>query len=115
LRTVGLVIGGVGVAALVGGAVTGFVGAHKQSVLNGKCPDYICSYHSAAEKSSFDSDKDSLRTLGTATTALLIGGGVLGATGITLFLTSGSKHEQRLSLVTLFGPSGGSFAALGAF
>jgi hypothetical protein len=115
LRTVGVVVGGVGVAALVGGAVTGIVGANKQSTLNGKCPDYTCSYHSAAEKSSFDSDKSSLRTLGTATTALLIGGGVLTATGITLFLTGGPKRSERLSLTTLFGPSGGSVVARGAF
>jgi hypothetical protein len=115
LRTVGIVVGGVGVAALVGGAVTGIVGAHKQSTLNGKCPDYTCSYHSAAEKSSFDSDKASLRTLGTATTALLIGGGVLTATGITLFFSSGPKQSERIGLTTLFGPSGGSIVARGAF
>jgi hypothetical protein len=114
LRTAGLIVGGVGVAALVGGTITGILGASKQSSLNDKCPDHTCTYHSAAEQSSFQSDKDSLKTLGTATTALLIGGGVLAATGITLFVAGSSKREQ-VSLVTSFGPFGGSIAARGAF
>jgi hypothetical protein len=114
LRTAGLVVGGVGVAALVGGAVTGILGLNKQSSLNGKCPDHVCTYSSAAEQSSFQSDKDSLKTLGAATTGLLIGGGVLAAAGVTLFIAGAPQHEQ-VSLVTSFGPFGGSIAARGAF
>jgi len=115
VRTVGLVVGGVGVAALVGGAVTGILGASKQSSLNNECPNHTCAYHTAAEEKSFNSDKDSLKTYGTATTALLIGGGVLAATGVTLFIAGGSKHEEGVSLLTTFGPFGASLAARGAF
>ncbi len=114
LQTVGLVVGGVGVAALVGGAVTGFVGLGKKSSLNDKCPDHVCTYHSTSEQSALQSDKDSLKTYGTATTALLIGGGVLAVTGVTLFVVGTPKREQ-VGLVTSFGPFGASLTAQGAF
>jgi hypothetical protein len=115
LQAVGLVMGGVGVAALIGGTVTGILGANKQSALNAKCPDHVCTYRTRAEEDSFNSDKSALKTYGAATTALLIGGGVLTATGITLFIAGGSKHSESVSLVTQFGPFGGSIAARGAF
>jgi hypothetical protein len=115
LRTTGLILGGVGVAALVGGAVTGFIGLHKHSTMVAECPDSTCAYHSASEQSSFQSDQSSLKTLGTATTVLLIGGGVLAATGVTLFVAGGSKHGEQVSLVTGLGPFGAGLAARGAF
>ncbi|HWZ93248.1 MAG TPA: hypothetical protein VNW92_30520, partial [Polyangiaceae bacterium] len=74
-----------------------------------------CTYHSPAEQSSFQSDKSSLKTLGLTTSALLIGGGVLAATGITLYLTGGPKRDEAVSVVTSFGPLGGSIAARGSF
>jgi hypothetical protein len=114
MRTAGLVVGGVGVAALIGGAVAGLVGLKKQSNLQSECPDHTCSFSSADEQSKFQSDKDSLKTMGTVTSVLLIGGGALTAVGVTLFVVGG-KHEEKVSLVTEFGPFGGTLAARGAF
>ena len=114
MRTAGLVVGGVGVAALIGGAVAGLVGLKKHSNLESECPDHTCSFSTAAEQSKFQSDKDSLKTMGTVTSVLLIGGGALTAVGVTLFVVSG-KHEEKVSLVTEFGPFGGTLAARGAF
>lgn len=114
VQTAGLIVGGVGVAALVGGAVTGIIGLGKKSSLNDKCPDHVCAYHSSAEQSSLQSDKDSLKTYGTATTALLLGGGVLAATGVTLFVVGSPKKEQ-VSFTSTFGPFGAAFGARGSF
>jgi hypothetical protein len=115
MRTAGLVVGGVGVAALVGGAIAGLVGLKKHSDLTAECPDHTCSFSSAAEQSKFQSDKDSLKSVGTVTSVLLIGGGALTAVGVTLFVVGSNKHEEHVSLVTEFGPFGGTLAARGAF
>jgi len=115
IRTAGLVIGGVGVAALVGGAVAGLVGLKKQSNLESECPNHTCSFGSADEQNNFQNDKNSLKSMGTVTTALLIGGGALTAVGVTLFVVGGSKHDEQVSLVTELGPFGGTLAARGAF
>jgi Tetratricopeptide repeat len=115
LRTAGLVVGGVGVAALVGGAVAGLVGLKKRSNLTAECPDHTCSFSSADEQSKFQSDRDSLKTMGTVTSVLLLGGGALTAVGVTLFVVGGNKHQEQVSLVTEFSPFGGTLAARGAF
>ena len=114
LQTAGLVIGGVGAVALVGGVVTGIVGLGKQSSLNDKCPDHVCTYRTASEQSALQSDKDALKSYGAATTALLIGGGVFAAAGVTLFVI-GAPKKERVSVVTSFGPFGATLGAQGAF
>jgi hypothetical protein len=101
LRTTGLVVGGVGVLAIVGGVVTFVMGSGKKGDLDKKCPQSTCSYATEAERQSFEDDKSSLKTLGMATTALWIGGGVLTATGATLFVIGGSSSEKA---AVAFGP-----------
>ncbi len=93
LRTTGLIVGGVGVAALIGGGITGFIGLGKKSDFDDRCPDKKCSYTTPEEKSSIESDKDSIESLETLTTALLIGGGVLTATGVTLYVVGGPSSN----------------------
>ncbi len=114
-RTAGLVVGGVGVATLVGGAVAGLIGLKQHSDLENECPNHTCTFSTAAEQNKFQSDKDSLKSMGTVTSVLLIGGAALTAVGVTLFTVGGTKHEESVSLVTGFGPLGGSLAARGAF
>jgi hypothetical protein len=114
-RTAGLVIGGIGAAALIGGTVTGIMGLSKKGSLNDQCPGQVCSYSSPEQQSRFESDKSSLKTLGTATTVLLIGGGALAATGVTLFFVGAPSSSDRVSVVSQFGPFGASLAAQGAF
>ncbi len=115
MRTAGLVIGGVGVAALIGGGVTAFLGSNKQSDLESRCPDKRCEYSSPDEKASFESDRDSLKTMGTMTTVLLIGGGVLAATGATLFVVGGSSKEPQVAATASFAPGVFGLSARGSF
>lgn len=115
LQTTGLVVGGVGVAALLGGAVTGFIGLGKQGDLDERCPDGECHFDSDAEKEAIESDRDSLRTLGTLTTAFLVGGGVLTATGVTLYLVGGPSSEEKVSLTPAVGPGIAGLSARGTF
>jgi hypothetical protein len=115
LRTVGLIVGGVGVAALIGGGVTGFIGLGKQGDLEDRCPDNRCEYTSSGQKSELESDKSSLKTLGTLTTAFLIGGGVLTATGVTLYIVGDPSQNERVSLSPIVGPGVAALSAQGAF
>ncbi len=115
LRTTGLIVGGVGVAALIGGGVTAFLGFSKKSDLDDRCPGGECPYADATEKSDIDSDKDSLKTLGLMTTVLLAGGGVLTATGATLYIVGGPDTEERVSLAPTFAPGVAGLYAQGAF
>jgi hypothetical protein len=115
LRTAGLIVGGVGVAALVGGGVTGFIGLGKKSDLDDKCPNDECRYSSPDAKSSFESDKNSLATLGNITTALLIGGGVLTATGVTLFVLGAPTENEQVTMTPTLAPGFAGVSAQGAF
>ncbi len=115
LRTTGLVVGAVGVAALIGGGVTGILGLSKKSDLESRCPDNRCEYATTDEQSAFQSDKDSLSTLGTLTTAFLIGGGVLTATGATLYIVGGPSESEKVSVSPLLGPGVAALSAQGSF
>ncbi len=115
LRTAGLIVGGVGVAALVGGGITGFIGLGKKSDLDDKCPNGECRYSTGEEKSSLESDKDSLATLGTITTALLIGGSALTATGVTLFVLGGPTENEQVTMTPTLAPGFAGVSAKGAF
>ena len=116
LKTAGLVIGGVGVAALIGGGVTGFLGLSAQSDLESRCPGNRCEYDTPADKQAFESDRDSLETMGTLTTALLIGGGVLAAGGATLFVIGGSSSKEAAVATTPYvGPGALGLSARGRF
>lgn len=115
MRTAGLVIGGVGVAALIGGGVTALLGSSAQSDLESRCPDKRCAYDSPTEKADFESDRDSLETMGTMTTVLLIGGGVLAATGATLFVVGGSSKEPQVAATASFAPGIIGLSARGSF
>ncbi len=115
LRTTGLIVGGVGVAALIGGGVTAMLGMSKKSDLDARCPNDECPYGSPEEKASIESDQDSLRTFGALTTALLAGGGVLTAAGVTLFVVGGPSESERVSVSPAFGPGVAGLSAQGAF
>ena len=116
LRTAGLVIGAVGVAALVGGGVTFLIGSGKKSDLESRCPNSRCEYSTPQEQQSFASDRDSLKTMGTLTTAFLIGGGVLTATGATLFVLGGSSSKEgQVAATPNIGPGLLGLSARGTF
>lgn len=75
----------------------------------------MCSYGSDAERQSFESDRDALKSKGTLTTVFLIGGGVLAAGGATLFVLGGNSKETQVSAVPCVAPGLLGLSAQGAF
>ncbi|CAN5508753.1 hypothetical protein BH09MYX1_BH09MYX1_33210 [soil metagenome] len=92
-RTIGLVVGGVGIATLIGGAATGAAAAATWSSAKSSCamrPDGLCVPGSDAPRLT-----DTATTLATASTVLFIAGGVITAGGVVLFLLGGSKKPAE--------------------
>lgn len=89
LRTVSFVAAGVGSAALVGGAVTGLLVLAYEDDARALCRNGPRGGTECPE--SARKDFDSTRSLATTTNVLLIGGGVLAATGIAALLLSSGE------------------------
>ena len=87
LRTVGFVVGGVGVAALIGGAITGVMAGSAFTELETACPNRQCSTATDLAR------RDNVNTLSGMTNGLLIGGGVLAATGIVMVILGRPRTE----------------------
>ena len=106
-RTIGIVVGSVGLASLAVGAVTGVLAIGKASTVKDHCgPDNLCD----AEGFAAASDGNVLSPLSTAT---FIAGGVLLATGTVLFLTGGDR--ARTSVAFMASPFGARAALSYAF
>jgi hypothetical protein len=101
------VVGGIGVAALIGGAVTGGLVVHAHSVQDAQCNDsataskkfgtqtilpHTCTTDGAAAESQGHS-------LGPATTVLLAGGGTLVAAGVIWLVAA--PHETKPSTTSI--------------
>lgn len=112
LKTVGYVATGVGLAALIGGAVTGLMATSKFNKLESDCPD-----RKNCAISDLDQRTKSVQTLSTTTNILLIGGGVLAAVGLTVVLLapSGRSGSPAVSLQFSPGPAGGHVSVAGSF
>ena len=113
LKTVGYIVGGTGIAVLIAGGVTTAMGLSLKSDMEERCPDNFCVSNTASEQNAFESDKDSLSTYGTMTTAFFIGGGVLTAVGVTLVMVGGDGPEEKVAL-ELSPIASPSFQGLGA-
>ncbi|HEY6463680.1 MAG TPA: hypothetical protein VIY73_26105 [Polyangiaceae bacterium] len=93
LRTVGLVVGGVGVAGLAVGTVFGVIALSKNSAANsGNCGGSLGGANDCNQTGV--NDRSSAVTAGNVSTVALIAGGVLAAGGATLFLVAPSSHVQ---------------------
>lgn len=88
VRTIGYVTGGVGIAAVIAGIVTGVMTTQKESDARAQCIDSLCP---EAAEDDFQAASD----LAMVTNVLLIGGGVLTATGVTLVIVGGKKRSQE--------------------
>lgn len=119
LRTVGYVTAGVGVAALIGGVITGVMANSAEDDALGKCnAQNVC-------QTSAEDDFDSAESMAMITNVLLIGGGVLAATGVTLIIVGGGKSSEkaaslspppaRLQLTPMVTAGGGGLFASGSF
>lgn len=93
------VVGGVGVAAIVAGAITGGMALGLESDLEGACPGNVC----PADRAD---DVDRLSTLATTTDVLLIGGAALVATGVVLYFVLPRDGDEGGEAVALR-PTGG--------
>ena len=105
-RTVGYIVGGVGIAGIGVGAVTGFLAIGKNKDSKDLCP----TEGACPSKDGVDAN-DSAKKLGTISTIGFIAGGVLLATGAVLVITSRSKY----ALVPNIGPQNAGLTVAGRF
>jgi hypothetical protein len=99
-RTAGLVVGGVGVAGLLVGGVTGALTLGKKSTADANCPDKRCN------REGFDA-VDSGRLLGNVSVVGFVVGALGAGAGAYLLLTEKNPDQARTSLLPSVGP--GSF------
>jgi len=85
-KRAGLIVGGVGVAGLATGIITGILAGNRYSAAEQECTDHTC-----VEGSAGWDAVQSFRTLRTLSTVGYIVGGVGLAAGTTLFLTAPSQ------------------------
>jgi hypothetical protein len=96
---------GVGVAALIGGAVCGVFSRQAQSTLDGVNPNSAGLVSGITQRDAFGL-KNQVVTDGTAANVLFVGGGVLTAAGVALWFFGGSVAVT---------PAAGGVAASGTF
>ncbi|MBX3209780.1 MAG: hypothetical protein KF764_32400 [Labilithrix sp.] len=114
-RTLGFIIGGIGVAGLAAGAVTGLMAMGKSSDAKATCPnDGPCASRDAVDAS------ESARTLGLVSTIAFVAGGVGLAAGAALVFTAPKEGDSaarsaRVRVAPNAGPTGGGVTVLGVF
>jgi len=100
-KTIGLVVGGVGIAGLVVGSVFGLMASSEWS---------------QAVKDGSESEKNTANSQATVSTVAFIAGGVLVASGAILWLTAPSASSSTtVGLVPSVGPGGGGALLRGTF
>jgi hypothetical protein len=106
-RTVGFVLGGIGVAGLATGAVTGLLALNRASTVKSHCPDLACDPQglSAASQGQW---------LAPTSTVAFVAGGVLVAAG-AYFVFFGGGHSSSVALAPAIGPQTGGALLRGEF
>jgi hypothetical protein len=89
-KRAGLIVGGVGVAGVLTGVITGLMAGSRYSKAERECPDRRC-----VEGSAGGDTVQSFRTLRTVSTVGYIIGGVGLAAGTTLYLIAPSPRSNR--------------------
>lgn len=112
-RTIGLIVGGVGIVGLGVGSAFGLhaKSLDKDSRSNGDCDASGCN------ATGLQRNKDA-RSAGNVSTVLFVAGGVLVATGVTLFIVGGNKKSEAsasLAVSPLLPAGGGGVALHGGF
>jgi hypothetical protein len=108
-RTAGFILGGVGVAGLVVGGVTGGLTLAKTSDVEAMCPmPDRCTNEGVAIA-------DSARTFGLVSTISFIAGGAFVGAGVVLVLTSKSGASTETALAPTLLPGGAGLSARGRF
>lgn len=125
-QVAGIATAGVGLVAVGVGAALGVVSQSQEDDARALCIGDVC-------PSSAESDFDQAKSSATLATALMIGGGVLAATGLSLVIVGGSKSKPQsaeldtgrgahrrasqvsLRLTPVLSPFSGGLAASGTF
>lgn len=114
VRSAGFVTAGVGVAALAGGVVFGLISKSKETQAKSECLGSIC-------RASTEAKFNSASSMATVANILLIGGGVLSASGIGMIVLGGPKSEPdksarvTLQMLPALAPGGAALWARGSF
>ncbi|MGD0528276.1 MAG: hypothetical protein ABSE49_24285 [Polyangiaceae bacterium] len=108
LRTLGFVLGGVGVAGLATGAVTGLLALDRASTVKTHCPNLACDPQglSAASQGQW---------LAPTSTVAFVAGGVLVAAGTYFVFFGGSRIASTVAVAPAIGPQSGGAVLHGAF
>jgi hypothetical protein len=113
-KTVGLAVGGVGVAGIIVGGIFGIMAIGKKSDQTDACgSSAACANRNAALDAHSSSQTD-----GTISTIGFVAGAALVAGGALLFFTGHSPEKTnaaRIHVVPAMGPGGGALSLRGAF
>lgn len=109
-RTIGLVVGGVGIAALAGGTVLGVLAKNKNDSSEEECRPGDARFCNAEGVSL----REDAQSLGNFSTIAFIGGGALVATGVVLFLTA-PEDRAPVALSTQLTPHSAALRLGGQF
>lgn len=94
LRTTGYIVGGVGLAALVGGVVSGVLAKDAEGKASDRCIGTVC-------PEDAEGDFQSASDTATLANVLLISGGVLTATGVTFVILGSTKSSPEAARIEL--------------
>jgi hypothetical protein len=109
LSPVPFVLIGIGAAALIGGAIAGGLYLSDANL-------YMQPIETAAQRDELDVIRDRGNAEGLASTILLIGGGVLAATGLIWLLAAGNDDgSSPLAVIPMVSPDGGMLTLHGTF
>jgi hypothetical protein len=109
-RTIGSIVGGVGLAGLAAGGIFGLGASSKWSDAKEHCRGTLCDREGVTLR-------DDATSSATLSTVFFIAGGVATAAGIVLVVTAprGTKREAGLRVVPVAAPGGAGLCAGGAF
>jgi hypothetical protein len=93
-RTIGLAVGGAGIAGVILGSVFGAIASSKWHSSQTECPMAGCTDHAQAV-----TDHDSATSAATVSTVAFVVGGAALATGVVLFFTAPHRTESAPSTV----------------
>jgi hypothetical protein len=111
-RTIGLVVGGIGVAGLAVGAASGLVAMSAHDDAKSKCTTYPTGCPSDGSGTEAN---DKAKTFATVSTIGFIAGGVLAAGGAFLFFTAPKRSETGLRVAPVVGQNGTGLFVDGRF